>query len=257
MWRNLDVTRQQLFLDGFVLDEEKLKAWMSGLSTTGFCCENVVEVEGQGLQRELDAAGADITSELNVPKLAEEALEDRSTCAICGEGYSLENRGTDASHVPVRVPPCGHVFGWRCLMAPMENRTGDGKCAICRVRMCACTSPQDLIDGCDKILEWLQPPTELQNMTGPDSYLNRLMLIFKPADEIRRRLEYWIPHTSNIVAELSKLGDLGIYQARSTGYGCEEGCEPISRSRHEADAGHCSAAVARISGQCSAVGVVP
>ncbi|KAF2449130.1 hypothetical protein P171DRAFT_427408 [Karstenula rhodostoma CBS 690.94] len=214
MWKQLEAERKRTFLDDFAIDEEKLDAWMSGVSTQGFCCKNVAEEEGEGLQHEFRAAGADFTSELNVPKLAEEALEDGSTCSICGEGYSLENRGTERSHVPVRITPCGHVFGWRCLVTPMENHTGDGRCATCNVRMCGCTSPQDVIDGCDKFLGWLQPPTQLDNTTGPDSYLSRLMLIFKPADEIRRRLRYWVPHASSIAADLSKMGDLGMYQAR-------------------------------------------
>lgn len=214
MWEKLDAQRKQRFLDEFAVDEEKLGAWMSSLSTEAFCCENVAEEEAEGLKRELDAAGIDLLSELNGPKLAEEALEDGSTCTICGEGYSMKGRETDEAYVPVRVTPCGHVFGWRCLMKPMEDHTGDGRCAIWKVRKCACTSPQDFVDGCDRILRWMQPPVRPHNMDGPHSYVNRLMLKFEPADEIRKRLRYWGPHAKGIVAEMSNLGDLGMYQAR-------------------------------------------
>lgn len=91
MWTRLSQERRDQFLEGFVIDEERVRAWMSGLSTQGFCCENIAEEEGRGLKRELRAAGIELASEMNAPRLAEEALEDGSVCSMCGEGYSVES----------------------------------------------------------------------------------------------------------------------------------------------------------------------
>ncbi|KAL1594603.1 hypothetical protein SLS60_010364 [Paraconiothyrium brasiliense] len=209
MWKQLGAVRQQRFLEDFAIDQERLQAWMWSLSTQEFCCMNVEMEEGKGLKREFTAAGVEFGSVFSEPHLEEGALKDGSMCSICGEGYSLENRGTEKSHIPIRVRPCGHVFGRHCLDAQIKDRPIDAKCKICRARLCVCITAEDHVDACDRILRWLQPPVQLQHTAGPDSYLRRLMLVFEPADEIRKRLEYWTPHVSNIVADLNKLGDLG------------------------------------------------
>ena len=215
MWLSLSQERRDQFLDDFSLSEDKLMACISKLSTQDFCCENALGEEGVGMKRELRAAGIPITDYLNVPRLAEEALRDGSACSICGEGYGMESTGTEQSHAPVRVTPCGHVFGWRCLMARLNSARSreNGNCTECGVRFCACVEPRDLLSGCGEILRWLNPPMELKNTTGPHSFTNKLMLVFEPADEVRKRLKYWQPHGADIGRERAQLRDLGVYLA--------------------------------------------
>jgi hypothetical protein len=71
-----------------------------------------------------------------------------------------------------------------------------------------------MVDSCDRILKWLDPPPQIDFLAGPNSYLEKLTLIFEPADAIRKHFNNWLAMPQESYAELLRLQDLALYLAR-------------------------------------------
>jgi hypothetical protein len=151
-----------------------------------------------------------------MPLMVSPSKQELGDCPICNVPLLKEDFGTNKEHRPVEIP-CGHIFGSSCVKQHFQPPK-DWLCPVCNRNLNAAphnpVTPSELVASCDRILQWLDPPTDIVFLVEPHSYLEKLTRIFEPADAIRKHPDNWLimPHES--YAELLRLQDLALYLTR-------------------------------------------
>ncbi|KAF1833685.1 hypothetical protein BDW02DRAFT_500035 [Decorospora gaudefroyi] len=213
-WHELEAEKRRQFLEVFQIDRDALLGMareVKGMSLTGPAMLNhektscVVGFLEQ--KRPLDVV---------LPRMVNPSRQKLGECSICKVGLLKEEVGTTKEHRPVEIP-CRHIFGASCI----KNHFAATKrwvCPACGTNHYAVqhhpTTASEVLESCDRLLKWLDPPALVHLPVEPHSYLDKLTLIFEPADAIRKDLHNWNNEPRDSYAEYLRLSDLALYLTR-------------------------------------------
>jgi hypothetical protein len=213
-WHELAKEKQEQFLQLFKIDGDVLRAMareVEGMSLKG---STVLEHEKGSclVSFSVQKKALDVT----MPRMVNPSKQKFGNCSLCCVPLLKEDVGTNKDHRPVEIP-CGHIFGSSCIkqhFAPPRNWL----CPVCNKNLIAAphhpTTPSEQVESCDRLLKWLDPPPHIDFPEGPNSYLEKLTLVFEPADAIRKHFDNWLAMPQESYAELLRLQDLALYLAR-------------------------------------------
>ncbi|KAF2689881.1 hypothetical protein K458DRAFT_356250 [Lentithecium fluviatile CBS 122367] len=207
VWREMGVEWQERFLQSFVVNEKKLELVRGGVGDRGSRL-----AESLGYLLEFWALGSQIDVDhpaVTPPDLARHMPK----CYVCGEQLKKEEIGGTAAHRPVQAA-CGHLSGYVCLR---KWFTRHADCPQCGGELSGSqyqASPEAVLESYDRELKWLHPPIEFKDAETPHSMLDKLLLIFETAEEIRGRLKHWGAYADGMHSEWARLQDTGAYLAR-------------------------------------------
>jgi hypothetical protein len=213
-WHELDPNKQEQFLKLFKADANALHTMAKGVEHMSLKGLSFLLHEESGCVQIFEAQKR--PPGVMMPRRLNPTKQKLATCAICDVPLLKEDVGTNKEHRPVEIP-CGHIFGSSFIkqdFLPHESWS----CPVCDKNLYHDPhhprTPSEVVESCDRILKWLDPPVKIAFPQDPHSYLGKLTLIFEPADAIRKNLGNWpaIPDVS--YAESLRLQDLALYLAR-------------------------------------------
>ena len=213
-WHELDTKKQEQFLELFKVDANALRTMAKGVEHMSLTDLSLLLHEDCGCVQSFMAQKR--TPDAVTPRMLNPSKQKLNACAICDDPLLKEDVGTNKNHRPVEIL-CGHVFGSSCIkqhfLAPerwswpvYDKNLSD---APHHPR-----TPSEVVESCDRILKWLDAPISIAFPADPHSHLEKLTLIFEPADAIRKNFGNWpaIPQVS--YAESLRLQDQALYLAR-------------------------------------------
>jgi hypothetical protein len=213
-WHELDKEKQGQFLQIFKVDADALRVMAKEVEGMLLKGPTVLEHEIRGCLVSFSEQKKEL--DVTMPLMVNPSKQRLGDCPICDVSILKEDIGTNKEHRPVEIP-CGHIFGSSCIKEHFVPPR-DWLCPVCKRNLIAAprhpVTPSELVESCDRILKWLDPPTHIDYLEGPNSYLEKLTLIFEPADAIRKHFDNWLIMPQESYAKLLRLQDLALYLAR-------------------------------------------
>ncbi|KAF2874280.1 hypothetical protein BDV95DRAFT_604467 [Massariosphaeria phaeospora] len=187
-WKAMDDVQQHAFLERFRIDESALRKTASGTPVPDLSDPSIQELEARGLRR-LFLLHLGIGLDVEHPKVEKPTGWDWSDCLICTVPLVVDEIDTRSEHRPVQTV-CGHVFGYACLQKWFDQKKES--CPTCRQDFqwteTYQASPEEVLRSADRCLRWSGPPCTFQAGVAPHSALDKFLLVFEPAHEIRRAM---------------------------------------------------------------------
>jgi hypothetical protein len=156
------------------------------------------------------------TLDVVLPKRVNPARSKFGPCPICDVQLLREDVGTANEHLPVEIM-CGHIFGYGCIQKHFRGLPR-WTCPTCHVDLTAApqhpTRPEEVLESCEKVSKWLEAPMQFVVSEAPHSFLDKLALVFEPADDICEHMLHWLPDPEGTYADCSRINDLMLYLAR-------------------------------------------
>ncbi|KAF2792616.1 hypothetical protein K505DRAFT_387150 [Melanomma pulvis-pyrius CBS 109.77] len=210
-WIDLGADQQTKLLERFAIDGAILKGFPDAIKMYDITTASVKASEAEGLEQEFRGSYNDMNLDVIHPEVKTPTSPDESECSICRETF---DKG-EADHRAVETI-CGHVFGYSCLRDWFMK---DQSCPMCREDFQFSKehmpSPEELLESCDRALRWHDPPCDFQVPSRPHSFLDKLALVFIPANEIRLQLSRQdFDSVYQMRSEWINLRQLALYLAR-------------------------------------------
>ena len=213
-WHELPAVKQKEFLRLFDVDAKVLGGTMDAVGTMSLRGPLTLEREQVGCvttflaqDRPLDAV---------VPLMLNPSKQNLGSCSLCGTTLRKQDIGSEKPHRPVEIP-CGHIFGSECIVSHFRKQEG-WTCPFCGWNLFDAphhpVTPKEVLESCDRILKYLDPPASVTFSASPHSYLEKLGIVFEDADAVRVRFDYWLNVPYAAYVELLTLFDLALYLAR-------------------------------------------
>jgi hypothetical protein len=214
VWSIMSAEHQTRFTESLTLNEEKLREMVAQMKQVDIAWPLFKEEESLGCLHEFNLLGFKL--DIDHPALTEpDSARRMPECPICKKILRKAEIGSIAEHRPVQTS-CGHLFRNSSIVDAF-GRNNDDVCPQCGKRVEGPRhpfSPGDVMASCDRVLMWVQQPISFEDVESPDSTFEKLLFIFQPADEIRRRMQYWTPYERGVLVEWARMKDTGAYLAR-------------------------------------------
>ena len=194
LWHELGADRQAHFLKKFEINSTDIQSWPNKAQELDMPDKSKVDAERDGLCNSLRNAG--IKLDVHHPQISKPELRDDYTCSICLKNLVGHEIDSSADHRPVQTT-CHHVFGYSCLRDWFNS--SNWNCPLCRedllFNQIHDSSPEDILQSCNRALEWTTAPSSFYIPQTPHSHVDKLAMLFRPANEIRLKMP--MVHFSN------------------------------------------------------------
>ncbi|CAA9956464.1 HRD1 HRD ubiquitin ligase complex ER membrane component [Pyrenophora teres f. maculata] len=213
-WWELGREKQEDFSDVFDVTGDALKSMagnVEGMSLHG----PEVLIHEKGACAQVFVSQKRVLDVL-MPLMLNPSRQNLGNCPLCHEALLKEDVGTRKGKRPMEVL-CGHLFHFSCIrryfMAPHT-----WICPGCNRNLLTAlpqpTTPSEVLGSCEKVLRWMDAPAQVTLPAEPHSYLDKLALVFEPAQMICENFHNWFNVPMDAYTELLKLTDLALYLAR-------------------------------------------
>ncbi|CAE6995312.1 hypothetical protein PTNB73_04638 [Pyrenophora teres f. teres] len=213
-WWELGREKQEDFSDVFDVTGDALKSMagnVEGMSLHG----PEVLIHEKGACAQVFVSQKRVLDVL-MPLMLNPSRQNLGNCPLCHEALLKEDVGTRKGKRPMEVL-CGHLFHFSCIRRYF-TAPHTWICPGCNRNLLTAlpqpTTPSEVLGSCEKVLRWMDAPAQVTLPAEPHSYLDKLALVFEPAQMICENFHNWFSVPLDSYTELLKLTDLALYLAR-------------------------------------------
>jgi hypothetical protein len=213
VWHSVDQVLRDELLQSFEMTTEGIKQWPE-LQRIDLSYASSIGAEIHGLLLELHLSFPDLRLDISHPRLHKPEDRECASCPICFLQLKEGEVGGIMEHRPVKTV-CNHIFGYSCIREWWKSSL---TCPMCREDFNFAArhipTPEEFLQAVDRQLDWIEPEPRISVPSQPHSYIDKLTVIFRPADEVRKRIVSQVYDTKKVATEADVLGRCAAYLAR-------------------------------------------